>query len=98
MGELMGKSWVIVCCVLWYPDLVDKIRAVMHSKEEMAVELARGPDADAKCTVYIQGDMGKKRYDWEVVNQYGKLLHEYFTNRSAFQVLATLFDAPPGQV
>jgi len=70
----------------------------MHAKEDMAVELARGPDADAKCSVYILSDMGKKRYDWEVVNQYGKLLQEYFNNRAGLQLLGSLFDAPQGQV
>eukprot|EP00952_Eustigmatos_sp_NYUAD-ZCMA_P002773 12130-Eustigmatos_ZCMA.PRE.1 len=57
-------------------DVVDNVRAVARVAEELALQLARGPDAEAKYKAYVLTEQGKKRYDWEVVNQYGQLLLE----------------------
>jgi hypothetical protein len=45
---------------------MEKVRALQRIKEEVAIELARGPDADAKCVTYLESPLGRKRYDWEV--------------------------------
>jgi hypothetical protein len=79
-------------------DVMAKVRKLTRTKEEMAIELARGPDADAKCSLYLASATGKKRFDWEVLNQYGNLLHESLHRNAVLALFAGVFDAPPGQV
>lgn len=79
-------------------DVMEKVRALARTKEEMAIELARGPDADAKCSAYIASASGKKRFDWEVMNHYGKILHDSLHDNAVLQIFSGMFDAPAGQV
>jgi hypothetical protein len=77
---------------------MEKVRKLTRTKEEMAIELARGPDAEAKCDLYLSSALGKKRYDFELITQYGNLLREGFHANAVLALFSGVFDAPPGQV
>ena len=84
---------------LW--DAVDPLkknsRELAKLKEEIALQLARGPDAENKLKSFLLSPAGQKKLDFETMRHYGIQTHHFLNSNLVTQIFASGFEAPEGK-